>query len=120
MLWPGDNVDYLNDNFAFMCYTYNLLCSRLTNGLMIAHCTKGKFSILQIPVFIFGLILNVYFVLVHTKPDLFTASGVHSFFLAFFVSVILYYSTYIYSVVNILAEALDIKVFRIPHEKKAL
>ena len=30
MLWPGDNVDYLNDNFAFMCYTYNLLCSRLT------------------------------------------------------------------------------------------
>jgi hypothetical protein len=92
--YRGENPAFLEHNYIWFLCTYTLLFARLTviysfinhiqKALMVNHCAKENYSMIQWPVFGFLLIMNVYTYTINFVPSLCSELGVNTFWLLMF------------------------------------
>ena len=68
IMFPG-KTDWLESNFTYMMWIFGLLGARLAKAAMINVTSGTHFNTLQVPVFVFGVWLNIFFFYVNSQKD---------------------------------------------------
>lgn len=91
ILYQGEHPEWFEHNYIFFLLSYVLCFGRLSKALMVNHCTQQNFTMIQIPVLLFIIAVNIYTAIVNFYPSVCTESGVNMFWAGAFSTFAVYW-----------------------------